>query len=797
VRVLSTIGLDGNAFVADILADWDPGTITFVSGTASEFDLSLTGPAGYTAGGIYSIDSGTLPASVTLDEFGILSYDGTDTPASASIVFAYTEPGALPFLTLHSAATGTFPYMATIYPLEGVVPAGMSLSSPNDTTLRGSVLSAWPDGSAQVMVVAGRKAVTASGTTNILLRTATASGPALTTAAIASKFTTGIALNFGAGVQTLNTWTSPDRIWWANPEVICARYRLSCGLGVMEAIIDVHAFASNHAIVEVVIENGAVDCDLATVVEPGYQTYTNATVVVNGTTIATVSSPTAQMTAPNSRNSGGSVYYFGGHSPFRAWYCSAQIASGVVTAQGSSAQRAGPFGVEVTHDAQSLQAHPWFFKKVVPNNYTPQSRYVQAYDTYVPWALCRLRFPSVNQGGGDEEIGLITTVQTDYILNGDKYARRAVMETGLAPLSADFCWRHTDGSPPTREQAVGKSVTNGKWPNTPEAAANYVRWGGDVNYVNGSHLANIALVPFLCRPSPVYIELAQREYIWNHTNSGSIDGGRLFAQSRERAWMPRNMATAVFLTPDSGTWNTGAVSDATRKTGLRAGLATCLSYANTHLTQPWNTYKVIFDGTITVPEDNHPGTDRERFQHSTLMHHYIVWTWNSIANCKVLRDADQTMIESMTDQVCSFIVRWYTEATGYEWRAAPFKTTVGLDTGPEVVAQEATLPQEMFYIVTGTAPSAPGPWLVFLNGFNWQDTSKVYAQIVAGDGDYYPEHAWFSLCVAVERGLAGADTAWTKVYGNSGDGGITNFSAWAYGLGNASRNYLNRFPRNK
>jgi len=30
----------------------------------------------------------------------------------------------------------------------------------------------------------------------------------------------------------------------ANPAVICARYRLSCGRGVMEAVIDVHAFSS-------------------------------------------------------------------------------------------------------------------------------------------------------------------------------------------------------------------------------------------------------------------------------------------------------------------------------------------------------------------------------------------------------------------------------------------------------------------------------------------------------------------------------------------------------------------------
>ncbi len=186
---------------------------------------------------------------------------GPSAPSPSAAPIAVTAPsapseGGLPLLTLHSSKSGTYPYLATVYPLEGAVPNGRVIVSDNDLNLRSSVLSTWPDGSASVMVVAGEQAFAeANSTANVSLRHGLAQGDALTPAYIDSLITT-LEVNFSGTPRTFSNWTSGyDRIWWANAAVICARYRLSCGLGDMEAVIDVHAFAGGRAFVEVVIEN--------------------------------------------------------------------------------------------------------------------------------------------------------------------------------------------------------------------------------------------------------------------------------------------------------------------------------------------------------------------------------------------------------------------------------------------------------------------------------------------------------------------------------------------------------------
>ena len=67
----------------------------------------------------------------------------------------------LPTLTLHPTQTGSGPYSAAVLPLEGLVPAGQSLDSPDDPSVRSTVISTWPDGSASVIVVTGETSVTA------------------------------------------------------------------------------------------------------------------------------------------------------------------------------------------------------------------------------------------------------------------------------------------------------------------------------------------------------------------------------------------------------------------------------------------------------------------------------------------------------------------------------------------------------------------------------------------------------------------------------------------------------------
>ncbi|MBA2411851.1 MAG: hypothetical protein H0V63_03370, partial [Burkholderiaceae bacterium] len=72
-------------------------------------------------------------------------------PAPSPAPGAGPSFNGLPTLTLHPAQSGSGPYTAAVYPLQGLVAAGQNLDSPDDPTLRSSVVSKWPDGSASVV----------------------------------------------------------------------------------------------------------------------------------------------------------------------------------------------------------------------------------------------------------------------------------------------------------------------------------------------------------------------------------------------------------------------------------------------------------------------------------------------------------------------------------------------------------------------------------------------------------------------------------------------------------------------
>lgn len=72
------------------LAKWSPPAIQIVGGT-NTFDLKATLPSLTPAGGVFALNSGTLPPGVALSAAGVLSAPGTVTSASASgIDFSYT-----------------------------------------------------------------------------------------------------------------------------------------------------------------------------------------------------------------------------------------------------------------------------------------------------------------------------------------------------------------------------------------------------------------------------------------------------------------------------------------------------------------------------------------------------------------------------------------------------------------------------------------------------------------------------------------------------------------------------------
>ena len=260
-------------------------------------------------------------------------------------------------------------------PLQGLVPAGQSLDSPDDPSVRSTVISRWPDGSASVVVVAG-ETVSRSGLPN---KSACAQpGQRQAVDACQSGPT-----RFQCYGRLRRPWRGDtERLHRAGENLVGQRAsdllplsRAAIGAHpTLEAVIDIHAFSSNRALVEIVIEN----CKMvtATPIAPAAVSYT-AAVTVNGAAVATV----------QSTNGPG-----GTHQPFRAWYASSWVG--------------GDPGIDVTHDTGSMQAHPLFFRTWKSGG----SMAAYAADAYEPWGVGRHPANNMGAGGDAAQIGPTATM---------------------------------------------------------------------------------------------------------------------------------------------------------------------------------------------------------------------------------------------------------------------------------------------------------------------------------------------------------------------------------------------------
>jgi hypothetical protein len=755
------------------VAQWMVGARSFNQGSADTSDIQPSGPAGYVTGGIYGVDPAAtaLPSGMTLSDAGVLFVGSAAAGTTNGVVFSYHEPGALPTLTLHPNATGTLPYVATVYPVEGAVPAGQVLVSPDDANLRSSVLSAWPDGSAQVVVLAGSRAVTSGVTQAIRVRPGAASGAALTTAAITAAISS-IGVNFGTAASITN-FGSPDRVWWANAQTICARYRLAIpGKGVMEAVIDVHAFAGGQAWVEVVVENGKVNSAAPSGLVA--QTYAGATVSVNGTTIATVGSSWA----------GGST-----HQPFRSWYCSAKIVSSTVTALTTAQQQRETFGIQVTHDTASLMAHPLFFKNEKASAFNfdsavPEGAFFgasQTYgaDTYVPWTFGRHLWQGMGQTGGSPGIGHYPQWEARYIHTANKNVANAVIASALSLLSFPVNYRDTaTHSVSTFTQISGKSFGTGypKQGDIPFANYNYYEW-------DYGHSPAVGLMAFLCRPSPIFIELSQSIAIFQGLAYTSNLFGFYF-ECRARAWCFRNLTHATFLTPDGHAW----------KAPAKTNMAANITRYRTWETDPEQRLNVHFNYEPGWYRDDGASSNQATFGMALWMHHFLTVEMYRSSGVKLLAGADKTDLDSFADWCLAQPVRFINESTAGEWRyCGAYNHNIGTQDGNEAnegrattIGMPATWAEARALTKVESPPPVSGP-LYNLGAEEFTTYSVGWStSLTAGN---YVSMFFAALACAVERGVTGAETAWTTF------SGATNFSAFRDLAAQDARH--NIWPRNK
>jgi hypothetical protein len=334
----------------------------------------------------------------------------------------------------------------------------------------------------------------------------------------------------------------------------------------------------------------------------------------------------------------------------------------------------------------------------------------------------------------------------------------------------------------------GKTTSNGNWPSG--WTYNGPCWGGDNGgTVDGSHVPSVALVAFLCRPSPCFIDLAQKIFCWHATNYSSPDAAtHSFDQIRARGWRSRDYAFAVFLTPDS---------DSTRKDSLRQALMAKASEANAFLDLSWNTLQLLW-GTTTAPDSGYsnPGDDTAPWQN-----HFCILAWQMIDCIKVLRGADQSAWTAMCEKIVSYPVRYINQASSGEWRAVLYVQYTGARSGSTTDMGGGDFGERNRAIYGASVPSASGTWIMDpAEGpvANWAAMTSISstpqwprAAPVGGGTSYnYDAIFWAALCSAVERDVSGASAAWAKVVAN-----ITNLAAWRQGFRTYPR--FNRWPRNQ
>lgn len=700
-----------------ILSSTPSATITPSSGTVP-------------AGG--SVDYTFTPSTAIEHTITLTNVSGGATTGSPAL---FTPDAAAPSvgttvatLKAYASTTGTsLPFSATVLPLEGDVPDGYTLESPDDATLKASILSRHSDDSAAVIVVSGHTNGTAGSTATIRLQTVTEGSSTALTASDISALLTNITVSFGSyGTTVLTDFSTPTKTWWANSRTICARYVIdppSPGSTALQAVVDVHAY-NGRAFVEVVIENGKMTT--ASPTKPAAATYTGATVSINGgAAIATVDA-SAMPTE-------------GEHTAFRAWYASGWVG--------------GDPGLRVTQLHTEIQAHPLLWECDQTSTFA-MSTY--AADAYTPWSTGRQRASNMGGGGDHASIGPLPQWEAHALQGGDYRAWKAVEASALAVLGYNVNYRDsTTGLVPTITALAGKTQQS-NWPRQSN--------GSEVMTWEVAHHPAAGLMAFISRPSPVFIELAQKVAVFNATLTTFEDVGPgtttgvfgQYYQMRGRAWGIRSLAHATFLTPDALPWKAAGVTS----------LGANATYLDAWRTDSKALLNCFWDETAAGTLQDADGV-AAGFQSKVWQHHYLTTELHKAASAGLLTGSAQTTLDTIADWAALQPVRWINEQTDGAWKFVPYHTTIGRNaTTIDSAADWATqMAWSMTDSPTGTV------WKTDYSG----NTRTTYATFDTTDsgGTGYPGYLWSALVAAVERGVAGAATAWETV-----QDGISNLSTW-------------------
>lgn len=736
------------------------GTIT-ASGAASG-PWSLNVPSGWTV----SPSSGASVAPGSPVTINVTATEGTQsltltcsgatiTGNPQSIVVSAAGGGLTVGAQVYTLAatnlsgSGSRPFSATVLPLRGAVPSGERLTDSTGA-FDSTVLSTHDDGSAAVVVVSG----TASGTGTLNLHRATGSTTALTAAAIGA-LVTSVEVAFGApyGTASLTDFSTPERTWWANSKTICARYRVAAptpGSTALEAVIDIHAWAGR-ALVEVAVENSKFDAAASTSsTKPAAATYASAVVSINGSTVATVAASGAAE---------------GSHGAFRAWYASGWVG-------------AGNPGLRVTQAVSDLQEHPLLWRMDAANS-ADLSTY--AADAYAPWGTGRHRATNMGGTGDHASIGPLPKWEAQALQSGDYRAWNAVEVSTLSMLSYNINHRDSVTGRVPDSSLMAQKCQGSFWANWPKNTAEPA--------FEVAHQPAAGLMAFIGRPSPVFIEIAQKVAVWTGTVDSTRDLFNNFNESavgitdstgivgnqqiRSKAWGPRNIAHATFLSPDTHPWKAGGLEWLDRNTRYLQSYA-----ANTR-----NVLLPLWEGEPDAPSDVDGG--QSGYQVSLWMYHFCVTEWHKIAASGMLggiSTARQTAVDAVADGLALPVVKWVNEQPNGGWRFLPYRTRLGDTSGDMTVY--STWTAQRAADLSGAPSTVTGQFSGASIGSEttWAAVEGLGYESAAYGASLYTANFWAALMAACERGVTGAATAATTVLS-----GITNLSTWRLPFGSDPR----------
>jgi hypothetical protein len=192
------------------------------------------------------------------------------------------------------------------------------------------------------------------------------------------------------------------------------------------------------------------------------------------------------------------------------------------------------------------------------------------------------------------------------------------------------------------------------------------------------------------------------------------------------------------------------------------------------------------------------------FQQSLWQHHWIACELHKIASAKLLPGGSQAALVTLADWACSQPIRYVNESVGGEWRYHRYNTTIGrqnynasngslwgsgIYTGPTPSSLPTWSEQHAWFMADGPPPRS-GAWMVS-GGYEQSYGGATFkADTVANAGLNYVTIFWSALCMAVERGIPGAEAAWTTVTTN-----VTSLAVWRQGFAADPRQ--GTYPRNK